>query len=158
MKNAIIWFCVALIVSCVGCKAVSKTDIEKAAAKHDAALVSADKRIASADEKLATIKNPPLQVTEARGDLKGARADVKTAQDAAGELRNLALKQTEDKEKVTGSAAYKIGNWVIGLGVTLALVGLLIVVLRFGGWGGMLASVPILGAILVRLGATKRKP
>lgn len=157
MKAFTIWFCCFLIALTVGCKSITKTDIEQAASRHDAALVSADRKIAAADSKLATIKNPPLQVTEARGDLRGARADVKIAQVEADKLRGLAIKQTEAKEKVTNSAAYKLGNWVIGIGVTLALVGLLIVVLRYGKWGGVLASIPILGMIFVRLGVTRKK-
>ncbi len=156
MKNAIIWACVLLITSVTGCKAITKTDIEQAAIRHDAALVSADRRIASADSKLASIKNPPPQVTEARGDLKGARADVKVAQVEADKLRSLAIRQTEAKEKITTSWSYRIGQLAVGFGITVALVGLLIVVLRFGGWGGALASIPILGVVLARLGATKK--
>ena len=153
MKKAIIWTCVALIAAGIpGCKAITKSDIMQAAERHDAALVSADRRIAAADGKLATIKNPPAQVGEARADLKGARADVKVAQTEAGKLRSLAIKQTEAKEKITTSWSYRIGQLAVGLGVTLALVGLLIVVLRFGGWGGALASIPILGLLLARLG------
>ena len=158
MKKAIIWMCAFIVGLSAGCKTVTKDTINNVASRHYTALVSATNKIQEADRELSTIPNPPPQVAAARTNLTGAWGDIKTAQAEATKLKDMATKQTDKVEKIEKSFwSPRQKQIAAGIGVTLALVGLAIVLLRFGGWGGALASVPILGVILAKIGAVGKK-
>lgn len=158
MKRAIIWTCAFIVGLSAGCSSVTKDTINTVASRHDTALVSADAKIQKADQELSTIPNPPPQVAAARTDLTGARTDIKTAQTEATKLKDMATKQTDKVEKIENSFwSPRQKQLAVAVGVTLALLGLAIVLMRFGGLAGALASVPILGVVLAKVGLAGKK-
>lgn len=136
MKKAIIYSCVFLI-ALGGCATISKEKIEDVHQHSTDALVAAVEKIDA-------------------GDLAGAKVEIGKAKKAADELKGIAVKQAKTITEIKESIPYRLGQAMVGIGVTLALVGLVIVLLRYGGLGGMLASVPVLGAILARIGLQRK--
>lgn len=140
-KRIIIWLCVFLIV---GCASLQRQHLADAVKESNDALTSAAAYI---DEALKVEPQSP-----AAPMLRKAQVKIADATKAADKLRKLAEQGQSDVESIKKSTTYRLGQSVAGIGVTIALVGLLIVVLRYGGLGGLLASVPILGAVLARIG------
>ena len=155
LKRIVIYACAALIVNAVGCKNVA-TKVNDLAEKHDAALTAADTKLSDADAKLASIPNPPAQVKDARTDIGGAKVDIKTAKDIGVQVKDLAQGEAAKNDKLEHEFFSPVQKRIaFGVGATIALVGLAIVLVRFGGFYGFLAGIPILGAVVAKIGFLK---
>lgn len=155
-KRTIIWLAVFLIGLSWGCSPNVKEQIESIAAKHDAALVSATVKLEQVERNL---ESDPPQIKEALSNTKGAKGDIVVAQSEAGKLRGIAAGKAEEVEKLRDSwVSVKQKQLAVGIGSVLAMLGVVIVLMRYGGMWGSLAAVPILGVILKRIGAFKSQP
>lgn len=132
--------------------------MDELAAKHDAALVAADAKIDHADKVLSTIQNPPAQVAEARTDLTGAKADIAVAREIGSEVASVAKGEAAKVDKLNHDFFSPMQKKIaVGIGITIMLLGLVIVLIRFGGLYGTLASLPIIGLIVTKISFLKPK-
>ncbi len=156
MKKWIIAYVAALMLA--GCAGISKEDIVKLNAEHKQALATAAAKVESADQHLAAIPNPPKEVQDARGDLAEAKPAIAKAQEIGEKVATAATTAIEKKEEVEKSFfSPKQKMLAAAVGVTLALIGLVIVLLRYGKLAGAVAAIPILGAIIARIGWIEKK-
>jgi len=139
-----------------GCRGVSKEDFATWASKHDAALSSAIDHLDNADSHLT--QSPPA-VPEARKEIGEAKGDLGVVRDVASEVTDAAQNVVADRDKIKEDFfSPRQKAWAAGIGATLALLGIVVVLLRYGRLGGILASVPLLGILLARIGlGPKRK-
>lgn len=148
MKKLLV-VCVALIAGCTG---VSKEDFNAWAKKHDNALASAVQHMDNADKGLESIVNPPPQVPVARTEIAAAKTDVGVAQTVSKQIVAAAGVVVEKNEKLNNQIIGPKGQAILaGVGVIVALIGVSIVLLRFGGIGGKIAAIPFLGAALMSI-------
>lgn len=148
MKRLVIVACAWMIAGC----AVTKEDFAKWAKQHDAALVSAVQHVDNADTALSTIPNPPEQVPQARKELAEAKKDIGVAQDVSKKVVDAAVVTAEKNEKLNDAIVGPRGKAIAAaIGVIIALLGAAIALIRFGGFGGKLASIPFLGAALIAI-------
>lgn len=153
MKKWIIAYVAACMLS--GCKGVTKEDFEAWATKHDQALVSAVQHIDKADAGLTV---PAPVIPAVRKELAAAKADIGTAQEVSAQVVAAAVTTAEKNEKLNTQIIGPRGKAILaGLGVVLALTGLVIVLVRYGGLGGTLVAIPILGAVVTKIGLIKPK-
>lgn len=149
MKALTLALSLSLLAGC----ATKQTALEKASQKSDTALTSAGNNVQAADDKLALT---PPDVKGAREDLKNAKQNIVDAKDAVTKLKteaSTAIQRVEELEKAFFSPRQT--RAAVWFGATLALVGLIIVLLRYGKIGGAVASVPLIGALLIRLKIVK---
>jgi hypothetical protein len=146
------WVLVGVLLAVTGCS-VTKKDIADLSHRHDAALNSAIDRLSRADQHLQ--KDPP-DVGAARGEIGGAKTDIRAAQDVAKEITNAANVIADERDQIKAAFFSPRQKAIaISAGATLALLGVIIVLLRFGKTGGAIAAIPLIGALLVRIGVVK---
>jgi hypothetical protein len=153
MKRFIIYMCVFLIV---GCSGISKQRFVELQNKHDSALSDAQSKLDEAKKNLVT--SPP-KIAAAIVSIDGAKVDVTTAQDVSEEIVKAAITKIDEADKAKESFwSYKQKVLGATIGVIVALVGLAVVLLRWGKLGGMVASIPILGMVVAKITSMFRKP
>lgn len=141
-----------LLIAAVGCARIDKDAIDKVATRHDDALKMADTAIVAADKSLAEIVTPPPQVESAREKLDDARQGIALAREASDDMKDMLVKQTEQKAKLEEAFfSPKQKRLATGIGIIVALVGLAVALIRFGGMGGLLASLPIIGGVVLKI-------
>jgi hypothetical protein len=161
MRYTFIWLSsvVLLTGSIVGCKGADKERFVEWQEQHNTALSTANANLATADARLATIMSPPPQVPAARQNIKQAREEIATATEVSSKAAQAVTEVVAEKERIEDSwLSPKQKVQLVGLGVTVALVGLAIALLRWGSLGGKLAAIPVLGMILGRITGRERQP
>lgn len=142
----------------VGCNTLTKETFMEWAEQHDNALNNATNKLDQADSKLGEIENPPPQVPEARKNITEAKGQIGIAKDVSDKIVDGAIAENTRRVEVEKSFwSTRQKNLAIGIGATLALVGLIIVLLRYGSWGGTVAALPLIGAVLVKIGVVRKK-
>lgn len=150
MKHWVIWSCTWLIALSVGC------DTGRRAAAiletHRAAIDGAAEHISRADAHLQRIVSPPPEVGQARDELGKASSKLDEARGAASKLHDMVIAEAEKNKRLRDNwLSPKMRNAVIVTGSIVALAALILVFVRWGGIGGTLVSLPLVGSILSRL-------
>lgn len=157
-KRVVIWTCCWIIGLSAGCSQ-NRAGIESLAGKHEAQLNSAIQHVEAADSALAGMENPPSEVKAARSELDGAKSDLTGAKETGQEIKETVLTQF-DKNRKLETQFWSPVQRRIGLliGGSLALLGIALVLIRYGKLGGILASVPILGLLIARFSKNPLAP
>jgi len=144
----------AVAATLAGCSTVSKEDFTQWAERHDAALNSAIGHLNSADGNLT--ESPPA-IPAARKNIADAKTDLGVVKSVAGEIISAAEVVTNDRDKAKEDFfSPRQRALAVGIGATVALLGIVVVLLRYGGLGGSIAAIPLLGALLLKIGIVRK--